>query len=186
MMLLSLSWDLFIVVFFAVVMSYSFLIGKDRSTKLIVAAYIAMIATLGIGNILTRLIGDGDAVFRSVGIPLDITLISLAKIFAFAICLIIFVTKSGIELTHTKDTGTVLSILITALFGFSLSGLIVSTILSYAAGGGIGQVTVAVTSNVLTPLIQSSMLLQLLTVNQDIWFTLPAFLIVAVGLTQND
>lgn len=184
-MSLSLSWDLFIVVFFAVVMSYCFLIGKDRTMKLIVAAYIAVITTLGIGNILLRLIGDGDAVFRSVGIPLDITLISLAKIFVFAICMIIFVTKSGIELTHTKDTGTLLSILTTALFGFSLSGLIVSTILSYAGGGSINGSTVMI-SGVLTPLIENSMLLQLLTVNQDIWYTLPAFLIVATGLAQSD
>ncbi len=185
MLSLTLSWDLFIVVFFAIVMSYSFLIGKDQSMKVIIAAYIAVIATQGIGNVLMRLIGDGEMVFRTVGIPLDITLISLSKIFVFAVCIIIFVTRSGIELTHGKDTGTILSILYTALFGFSTAGLIVSTVLTYAGGNGILDSNI-VTSNVLTPLIQSSTLMQLMILNQDIWFTLPAFLIVAVGLVHSD
>ncbi len=38
----------------------------------------------------------------------------------------------------------------------------------------------------LNPLIQGSTLMQLMILNQDIWFTLPAFLIVAVGLIHND
>lgn len=182
---LTLTWDLFIVVFFAVVMSYCFLIGKDRTTKLIVGSYIAIIATLGIGDLLVRLIGNGEIVFQTVGIPLDITLLSLSKIFVFAVCILIFASKSGIELTHGKDTGTILTILYTALFGFSLSGLILSTVLTYILGSSILGGTV-IGSTVLTPLIESSPLLQLFTVNQDLWFTFPAFLIIAVGLMHRE
>ena len=185
MLSLTLSWDLFIVVFFAVVMSYSFIIGKDQSMKVIIASYIAIIATQGIGNVLARLVGDGGQVFRSVGIPVDITMVSLAKIFVFAICIIIFVTRSGIEVTHEKDTGTILSIVYTGLFGFSTAGLIVSTILTYAGGTGILDSGIAATS-VIAPLVTGSILMQLMVLNQDIWFTLPAFLIIAVGLIHND
>ena len=185
MLSLTLSWDLFIVVFFAIVMSYSFIIGKDQSMKVIIASYIAIIATQGIGNVLFRLIGDQGDVLRSVGIPVDITLVSLAKIFLFAVCIIIFVTRSGIEVTHEKDTGSILSIVYTGLFGFSTAGLIVSTILTYAGGTGILD-SALVTSSVLTPLVAGSALMQLLILNQDIWFTLPAFLIIAVGLIHND
>ncbi len=185
MLPLTLSWDLCIVVFFAVVMSYGFLIGKDQSMKVIIASYIAIIATQGIGNVLLRLIGTGDAVFRMVGIPFDITLVSLAKIFIFAVCIIIFVTRSGIDLTHSKDTGTILSILYTALFGFSTAGLLVSTIITYAGGGGILDTAIA-GSNILAPLVADSALMQLMILNQDIWFTLPAFLIIAVGLIHQE
>ncbi len=185
MMPLTLSWDLFIVVFFAIVMSYSFIIGKDQSMKVIIASYIAVIATQGIGNVLVRLVGNGQEVFRSVGIPLDITMVSLAKIFVFALCIIIFVTKSGIIVSHEKDTGTILSIVYTALFGFSTAGLIVSTVLTYAAGNGILDSGI-VTAGAIAPLVLSSTLMQLMILNQDIWFTLPAFLIIAVGLIHND
>lgn len=182
---LTLSWDLFIIVFFAIVMSFNFIIGKDRSMKVIIASYIAIIATQGIGDVLTRLMGKSGQAFQSIGIPFDITLMSLAKIFVFALCIIIFVTRSGIEMSHSKDTGTILSIVYTGLFGFSLSGLIVSTVLTYAAGNGILDSGI-VTSGAIAPLVANSTLMQLMILNQDIWFTLPAFLIVAVGLIHNN
>jgi hypothetical protein len=106
---LSLSWDLFIVVFFAIVMSYSFIIGKHQSMKVIIASYIAIIATQGIGNVLTRLMGGSEAMLQSMGIPMDDTLIALAKIFLFALCVIMFVIRSGIDVSYEHDSGTILS-----------------------------------------------------------------------------
>jgi hypothetical protein len=184
--MLTLSWDLFIVVFFAVVMSYGFLIGKDRSIQVAIASYVAIIATQGIGNILLRLTGSDTAVLRSVGIPVDITMVSLAKIFVFAIFIIIVVTRSGIEITHGKNTGTLLSLLYTALFGFSTAALLVSTVLTYAgSSSGILSSNLA-SSAVIAPLLQGSILLQIMVLNQDLWFTLPAFLIIAVGLVHGE
>ena len=57
---LTLSWDLFIVVFFAIIVSYSFIIVQHQSMKVIIASYIGIIATQGIGNVLARLMG-GDS-----------------------------------------------------------------------------------------------------------------------------
>jgi hypothetical protein len=183
---LTLSWDLFIVVFFAIIMSYSFIIGQHQSMKVIIASYIGIIATQGIGNVLARLMGgDSQAILASVGIPFDITLIALAKIFLFAICIIIFVIRSGIEVTFDKEAGTILSIVYTGLFGFSTAGLIVSTILTYAAGGGILDSSI-VASSTIAAIAKGSQLMQLMILNQDIWFTLPAFLIIATGLVHND
>jgi hypothetical protein len=182
---LTLSWDLFIVVFFAIVMSYSFIIGKQQAMKVIVASYIAIIATQGIGNVLWRLMGDSGAMLADIGVPLDMTMVSLAKIFLFAVCVIIFVIRSGIEVKYKKDTGTVLNIVYTALFGFSTAGLIVSTILTYAAGGGILDATV-IASGGIAAAAAGSTLMQLMILNQDIWFTLPAFLLIAAGLVHND
>ncbi len=181
----TLSWDLFIIVFFAIVMSFTFIIGKDRSMKIIIAAYIAIIASQGIGTMLTRLIGDGQQVFQSVGLPLDSTLVSIAKIFVFALCIILFVTRSGIDVSHSKDTGTILTIVYTGLYGFSLAGLIVSTVLTYAGGSGIlGSGIIATVAA--TPLLGSSTLMQLMVLEHDIWFTLPALLIIIIGLIHHD
>jgi hypothetical protein len=182
---LSLSWDLFIVVFFAIVMSYSFIIGKHQSMKVIIASYIAIIATQGIGNVLTRLMGGSEAMLQSMGIPMDDTLIALAKIFLFALCVIMFVIRSGIDVSYEHDSGTILNIVYTALFGFSTAGLIVSTILTYAAGSGILDSAIAADS-LIAPLAENSTLMQLMILNQDIWYTLPAFLIIAMGFLHSD
>lgn len=185
MLQLSLSWDLFIVVFFAIVMSYSFIIGKHQAMKIIIASYIAIIATQGLGNVALRLVGNSETAFTNIGIPIDITMIALGKIFLFAVCIIIFVIRSGIEVSYEKEAGSILNMVYTGLFGFSTAGLIVSTILTYAAGSGILDGAIAA-QGVIGPLAQDSTLMQLMILNQDIWYTLPAFLIIAMGFLHND
>lgn len=185
MLQLSLSWDLFIVVFFAIVMSYSFIIGKHQSMKIIIASYIAIIATQGIGNVAARLGTGSESALASVGMPIDMTMVALGKIFIFAVCVIIFVIRSGIEVSYEKDAGTVLNIVYTGLFGFSTAGLTVSTILTYASGTGILDGAIAAQGTI-APLAANSTLMQLMILNQDIWYTLPAFLIIAMGFIHND
>lgn len=185
MLQLSLSWDLFIVVFFAIVMSYSFIIGKHQSMKIIIASYIAIIATQGIGNVAARLAASSGSTLSSMGIPVDVTMIALGKIFIFAVCVIVFVIRSGIEVSYEKDAGTVLNIVYTGLFGFSTAGLVVSTILTYASGSGILDSAIAA-QGAIAPLAANSTLMQLMILNQDIWYTLPAFLIIAMGFIHND
>ena len=51
---LTLSWDLFIVFFFSVVTAYSFIIGKHQTLTTLVAAFIAILATQGLGHVLVR------------------------------------------------------------------------------------------------------------------------------------
>lgn len=181
----SLSWDLFIVVFFAIVMSYSFIIGKQKSMKIIIASYISIIAVQGIGNVLSRALLNSGMTMESMGIPVDVTMIALGKIFLFAICVIVFVLRSGIDVSYDKDAGSVLSIIYTGLFGFSTAGLIVSTILTYASGSGILDNTLAAQST-MAPLAAGSTLIQLMILNQDLWYTLPAFVIIALGFLHND
>lgn len=182
---LTLSWDLFIVVFFAIVMSYSFIIGKHQSVRVIIASYIGIIATQGIGNVMSRLVGNAEQMFSAIGMPADTSVIALGKIFIFAICVIIFVTRSGIDVSYEKDAGRILSIVYTGFFGFATAGLIVSTVLTYASGSGILDATL-IAQGAIADITKGSTLMQLMILNQDIWYTLPAFLIVATGFIHND
>jgi len=166
-------------------MSYSFIVGRHESMKIIIASYIGIIATQGIGSVAARLSAQSGATFASMGIPMDMTMIALGKMFLFALCVIIFVIRSGIEVSYEKDAGTVLNIVYTGLFGFSTAGLIVSTILMYASGTGILS-SVLIADGALGPLVATSTLMQLMIINQDIWYTLPAFLIIAMGFIHND
>jgi hypothetical protein len=181
MLQLSLSWDLFIVVFFAIVMSYSFIIGKHQAMKIIIASYIAIIATQGLANVAIRLVGSSDAIFASTGIPIDSTMIALGKIFLFAVCIIIFVIRSGVEVSYEKEAGSILNMVYTGFFGFSTAGLIVSTILTFAASGG-----AVATQGLIGPMAHGSVLVQLMILNHDIWYMLPAFLIIAMGFLHNE
>ena len=48
---LTLTWDLLLILFFAIVIAYSFIVGKEESGKIIVASYVAAVAVQGLGNI---------------------------------------------------------------------------------------------------------------------------------------
>ena len=185
MPVVALSWDLAVVVFFAVMMSLGFIIGKNQLIKVIIASYVAVIATEGIGRVLVRLTGRGSGIFESMGISVDPILLSLATIFLFALCAGVFVIKSGIDISHKKDTGSMVTIISTGLLGFSLSGLIASTILTYAAGSSLftsGFLPASITG----PQLHKGTLAVLLILNQDLWYALPAFLLVTMGFVRNN
>ncbi|MDD5054695.1 MAG: hypothetical protein PHZ00_00325 [Candidatus Peribacteraceae bacterium] len=184
MPVVALSWDLAVVVFFAILMSLGFILGKNRIITVIIASYIAVIATEGIGRVLARLTGHGSGLFESMGVPVDPILLSLAKIFLFALCAGVFVLKSGIDVSHKKDAGSIVTIVLTGLLGFSLSGLIASTILSYAAGSSL-LTSGFLPASVAGPQLHKGTLAVLLILNQDLWYALPAFLIVTIGFIKN-
>jgi len=184
---LSLSWDLAIILVFAIVMSFVFIVGVEKTVTIIIATYIAIIATQGVGNVLGRLLGSSDAFLVSIGMPGDTTVLPILKMFFFALCIIVFVLKSGIRLTLEHDGGTVMNIVSAALLGLALSGLVVSTVLTYAVGSAILDTSLLSNAAVL-PLLQGSTLMQLVIGNQDIFFTLPAFLVITLGFlhAQNE
>lgn len=174
---MTIGWDLFIVVFFAVSMSYIFIVERQQAITIIIATYIAIIATEGIVVVLARLMGGSEAFLASMGIPMDDMLPALAKMFLFALCIIIFISRSGIGVLYSGESGSIMNIVYTALYGFSAAGLIVSTFAVFAAGSGMLDGA---------SLSGNSTLLQLMTLNRDIWFALPAFIIIAVGFVDGD
>lgn len=183
-MSLTLSWDLFIIVLFATVMAYAFIIGKTQSVRIIIGTYIAIVATQGIGNIVARLAGESEAAFALIGFDVDVTVFGIIKIVLLAIFVIVLNMKSGIDVTYSSSINTAMTLVYTLLFGFATAGLLVSTLLAYALGGGLLDQSLP-TSEAIVPVLEANPLMEILVVNQDFWFTLPALLLVGVGLIRN-
>lgn len=181
---LTLSWDLFIIVFFSTVMAYGFIIGKTQSVKVIIASYISILATQGIGNVLARLLGKTESILATMGVlESQTTILSVTKITLFIVFVIVLTIRSGVNITYEDDQNSLVGLLFTALFGLSTAGLIVSTILTYAMGDGILD-PLLTDSLAITGLIRESMLMQIMILNQDLWFTLPALLLVGTGFVK--
>ena len=49
---INLSWDLFVIVFFTVIIAYTFIIGRNQSIKVIISTYIAILAADGVSNLI--------------------------------------------------------------------------------------------------------------------------------------
>lgn len=185
MLNLALSWDILIVVFFAVIMSAGFLLGHHRTIKVVIACYIAIIAVQGVRSIAGRLIGDVSIALGSVGVPIDASVMGLGKVFLFAIALVLFQMRSGIDVSYERNPGRITAIVSTAILGFAAAGLIASTALTYIAGSSVLEQS-GIPLAAIAPTIFRSTLLELLVRNQDIWFALPALAIVIGSLLEEE
>jgi hypothetical protein len=185
---LTLSWDLFIVFFFSVVTAYSFIIGKHETLKILVAVYIAILAAQGVGNIFVRFSGESEPVYRIfkvLGVTLNVSTLSLSRLILFMIAIIAIALKGGFSVQYGKSHSSLISLIATGLFGFTTAGLIVMAILTFIAGAPLLDPALGA-KEVLAPVIQHSLFVQTMVLNQDLWFALPALLLVGFGLLREN
>lgn len=177
-MSLTLSWDLLIIVFFAIVIAYSFIIGKHEAMKIIISSYIAILTVQGLGNIFARLSGESEPLVSALGIAHTSSYLSTVKIGIFVASVIFLAIRGGFSIAYERDVGGGVGALLTALFGFATAGLMLSTILTYVTGADILSHDLPSVS-ILSPLLQGSTLAHALVLNQDLWFSFPALLLCA-------
>jgi hypothetical protein len=181
---LSLTWDLLVIVFFAVIVAYSFIVGKDESVKIIIASYIAIIAVQAIGNILMTFTGDTQSWADILGLGLDMNIVSTIKLVLFVAMIIGIAIRGGFEMEYAKDLDGVWNPIATAAFGFATSGLLLVALLTYVSAKPLLDETLG-TAPLLQPLLKDSTLVQIMVDYQNIWFCLPAVLLLAVGFLSN-
>ena len=182
---LLLTWDFFVLVFFGVVIAYSFVIGRHDSVKIIVSTYIAVVAGQGLGTFLTNTSPYSQQLLNAYGINLDITLIGGAKLLIFIATIIFIAVRGGLEINYNKETSVVTNLILTALFGFATAGLFLSTLLTFIADRALLDPS-AITSSPLTKLVEQSILMRALIVYQGLWYALPALLLIIVGFLSHE
>ena len=184
-MQLTLSWDLLVIIFFATVTAYSFIVGRDAAVKIIIAAYIAIVAVQGTGNMLSLLSPASASALSIVGLALTEQWLVLIKICLFVAVILFLALRGGFDMHYVKDIPGIWDTFLTGVFGFATSGLILSTLLTYIAGRPILDVGLS-TAPPLTPLLASSTLIRVMIDYQNLWFTFPAVLLLAMGFFSTE
>ena len=179
------TWDLFIVVFFGLVITYSFIIGKHEAVKIIISTYIAILAVEGIGNILVRLTGSNQSILSILGLPFDSTVVTATKLVIFVILIIFIAVRGGVDIDYSKDPGGIINVLLTALFGAATAGLLITSLFIFVLNLPLLDPAVQTNATVVA-LMSKSKLMEVMIKNQDLWFSLPALIIIAVGFLSND
>lgn len=180
----SLTWDLLVIVFFAVIVAYSFIVGKDESVKIIIASYISIVAVQAIGNLLELLNGQSQSVMDMLGFSLDMNVLSTVKLVLFVAMIIFLSIRGGFEMSYAKQLDGVWDPVITGAFGFATSGLLLSALLTYVAAKPLLDETLG-QAPLLQPLLSGSTLVQIMVDYQNIWFCLPALLLLTIGFLSN-
>lgn len=184
-MTISPTWDLFIVVFFGLVITYSFIIGKHEAVKIIVSTYIAILAVEGIGNVIERITGDSRPLLSVIGLNVGGDMLTAVKLVVFISLIIFIAIRSGVEIDYSKDHGSAVNALLTAVFGFATAGLLLISLFIFVADVQILDPNVENIEEI-SALLSKSKLMQVMILNQDLWFSLPALLLIAVGVISNE
>ncbi len=178
---LALTWDLLVIVFFAIVVAYSFIVGKDEAVKIIIASYIAIVAIQAVGNLLTMMVGESQSVAQFLGLGIDHTVISIIKLALFVAVIIGLSVSGGFDTDYPHPLPGFWEPVATAIFGLLTAGLLLSALLTYIAATPILDGNLA-TAPFLLPIVQSSPLVRIMVEYQNVWFALPAILLLTIGI----
>lgn len=176
---IRLSWDLFVLVFFGIVIAYSFIIGRNQTLKIIIATYMAILSADGLGNIFSLYVFPQMPTLQ--GAEADTALIFL-KIFVFVLAIVLIAIKGGFSVDIMFERALVTRVLATLTFGFLNAGLIVSTILVYISGASFVTGTLQIASD--TNLYRESSFVKVMIDNYNLWFALPAIAIVLISFFE--
>lgn len=134
---IHLSWDLFILVFFAIIIAYSFILGKDATLKIILGTYASALAADAAGNIFGKYFMNSKnflKVITQLGLGGQKDAAIIAKVTFFVIFIILLTIKGSFSVAaHGGRTGSS-RVFLTGIYGFLSAALIVSTVIMYVSG----------------------------------------------------
>ncbi|MBN2086837.1 hypothetical protein JW758_00675 [Candidatus Peregrinibacteria bacterium] len=171
---INLSWDLFVIVFFTVIIAYSFIIGRNQTLKIIIASYIAILASDGIGNLIERYLIGNDPVVDVVNVTNGESALVILKIFIFVFTIVLIATRGRFSIDMSKPGSAVMTVILNLAYGILSAGLITSTILIYASGSSLVQETSVIMNEAVLQMYRESQMVQLMINNYNIWFSIPA------------
>lgn len=173
------TWDLFIVVFFAIIVAYSFIIGRDATLKIIISSYIAILAADGLGNLFNYFFLT-DKFSPALFYTSNPDSLIILKILIFVCAIVLLTIRGQFVVTTGRESSWLIRLALTGSFGFLSAGLIVATILVYISGGSfLAEAPVQTGMDI----VSSSPLARLMTENYNLWFALPAIAFVLASLT---
>lgn len=178
------TWDLFIVVFFAIIIAYSFIVGRNATLKIIISSYIAILTADGLGNILERFFlsnANNPSMLNFEVVSQPDSLIIL-KILIFVLSIVLLTVRGNFVVATQPEQSWLVRLAVTGTFGFFSAGLIVATILIYISGDSFVAATLSTAPGM--DIVSGSTLAQMMTANYNLWFSLPAIAFVLISLTS--
>ncbi|MBU0705933.1 hypothetical protein KJ657_00935 [Patescibacteria group bacterium] len=171
---INLSWDLFVIVFFAVIIAYSFIIGRNQTLKIIIASYIAILTADGIGNLIRYYFIGENAATTAVNLTNEANELIVIKIFIFVLTIVLVSTRGRFTMNMSRPNSSLMNVILTLTYGVLSAGLITSTILIYTSGSSLVQETNMILNEAILAMYRNSVMVQTMINNYNIWFSLPA------------
>lgn len=173
---IRLSWDLFILVFLAMVLAYSFIVGRKQTVKIILATYVAFLAADGLGFFIRDRIG-----FRIPAMLFGVDSISagvLTSIILFMIFIVVLARHHLFDVSYEDNSGTFVYTLTTIYIGLLSAALMLACILFFLSGNTFTIFAQGVDPSAIFQITSQSWLARLIIDWFHVWFFLPALSLV--------
>ncbi len=175
----SLTWDLVVMLFFVIIMAYSYIVGQNGTIKIIISSYIAMLAANGIGNLVAKYILVSQPLIKIMTTSPEENVV-IFKMLMFVTITLLLVLKGSFEVDVSRHQSGSAKFVGTSIFGFLSAGLLISTILVFTVGsetdGLFGQ-----NLQQAIDLPYRTLFVGYLVNYYDFWFAAPAIAFVALS-----
>jgi len=181
---LILSWDLFILAFFGVVVAYSFIIGRNQTLKVISATYIAILCSDAIGNLFARYLASSESFLKllrlfSIGDSDQAT--AFFKVLILITFVVLIAVRGMYQFDAEDDRQLSLKMGVNLGLGVLSAGLMMSAIMIFASGGSL-IADVAAIDNPFMTIYGESRLVRIMIDFSNMWFFVPGVALVLLSL----
>ncbi|MFC1647742.1 hypothetical protein ACFL10_01985 [Patescibacteria group bacterium] len=180
----NLSWDLFIIVFFGLIVAYSLIIGRNNNIKVILATYVAALFADAVGNLFGKTLALSDNFMKLMKLfyidsPEDATV--LVKILMLIVIIVLLSVRGSYNVDVNKAGPPGVKVGINMLFGFLNACLIVSIALIFVSGSSFIVGDPIVTSSAFQDIYSQSNIARILIDQYSVWFMLPALAFIGIS-----
>ncbi|MBU0668288.1 hypothetical protein KJ951_02485 [Patescibacteria group bacterium] len=181
---INLSWDLFILAFFGVVVAYSFIIGRNQTLKVISATYVAILCSDAVGNLFSTYLANSESFLKFLRL-FAIANSDQATAFFKVLILITFIVIIAVRGLYNFDADDSrplsLKMGINLALGVMSAGLMMSAIMIFVAGGSLIS-DVANANSPLTSIYGESRFVRLMIDYSNMWFFIPGVGMILLSL----
>lgn len=175
---IRLSWDLFVMVFFIVIVAYSLIVGRDNTLKVILGTYVAALAADSVGSLFGKYFTGSAFLFKFLkfaSLGNEQEAIIFIKVLVFITLVILFAVKGAYYVETLEDHSSFTKLVLSFLYAAMSAGLIISIILVFVSGVSfIGGGSSETTASALWDIYSQSRFVRWIVTNGYVCFSIPA------------
>jgi hypothetical protein len=179
------GWDILIIALTVLIISYGSFVGSSKIIKIIVATYVAILASDGIGGLVSRFFINENLLMNYANLPDNQNKLIFIKLFIFIFTIVLISQRGNFEIKIKKSESLIMSSILNLTYGLLSVGLIISTILIYASGASITQATGVTMNESVLAIYRESQFVRLMINNYNAWFSLPAIAFIFSSLFRD-
>ena len=167
------TWDLFIIVFFALSIVFGIALGRQRAVVGVIASYIGLVTANVGGNALYNILGGTSANVGSIALNAGSSPF-LFKVIIFGLIAILLIVKGDfLKTALTHHTGA-FSMLAAGIYSFLNAGLIITALVSFLS------------DSQRTDILAQSSLANTIVQYQILWLVVPVLLMIVLGFKHRE